>query len=73
MNESTTSEVARLRRQIELEYQASRRVFSEFTPHASHDYITRRQENIAACYRRLTQLVSAQEALSILMQAEQVI
>ncbi|HEY0757359.1 MAG TPA: hypothetical protein VGD98_25625 [Ktedonobacteraceae bacterium] len=41
------SDVARIRRQIALEYEASRRVFADFTTTAMHEFITKRQENIA--------------------------
>jgi hypothetical protein len=67
------SEVARIREQIECEYQASRRVFTNFTPYAQHAYVTKRQENIEACYQNLKKLVSPEEAIVILIQAEQAV
>ncbi len=73
MNETNQSDIARLREQIELEYQASRRVFTDFTPTAQHAYITKRQENIEACYQDLKKYVSPEEAVGILIQAEQAV
>jgi len=57
MNETNKSEVARLREQIELEYQATQRVFTDFTPTAKHEYITKRQENIGVCFEELKKLL----------------
>jgi len=59
------SEVARIRERIALEYQASQRVFTDFTPTAKHAYITRRQENIGAYFEELSKLLSPQEAIVI--------
>jgi len=59
------SEVVRLREQIRLEYEASQRIFTDFTPTAKHTYITRRQENIGACFEELSKLLSPQEAIVI--------
>jgi hypothetical protein len=66
MNETNKSEVARLREQIELEYQATQRVFTDFTATARHEFITKRQENIAACFEELKQLMPPEEAIVIL-------
>ncbi len=70
MNETNKSEVARLREMIALEYQAANRMFTDFTPTGRHDYITKRQENIEACFKGLTQYMSPQDAVSIIMQVE---
>jgi len=70
MHEKNQSEVARLREQIALEYQAASRVFHDFTPTAQHEFITKRQENIAACYEELKQFMSPQEAMILLTQVE---
>lgn len=59
------SEVARIRERIALEYQASQRIFTDFTPTAKHAYITKRQENIGACFEELSKLLSPQEAIVI--------
>jgi hypothetical protein len=65
MNETNKSEVARLREQIELEYQACQRVFTDFTPMAKHQYITKRQENIGVCFEELKKLLPPEEAIAI--------
>ncbi|HEU5231076.1 MAG TPA: hypothetical protein VFU49_24860 [Ktedonobacteraceae bacterium] len=62
------SEVARIREQIALEYQASQRMFSDFTPTAKHQYITKRQENIAVCFQELQQYMTPAEAVAIVAQ-----
>lgn len=59
------SEVARLREQIELEYQACQRVFTDFTHTAKHEYITKRQENIGICFEELSKLMPPEEAIAI--------
>ena len=64
----THSDVARLREQIAAEYQAVNQVFTGFTPTARHQFITKRQENIAACFEELKQQVGPGEAMAILMQ-----
>jgi uncharacterized protein YbaP (TraB family) len=63
------SEVARLRQQIAEEYQAASRLFCEFTETARHDFITKRQEHVASYFEQLTQHVSPDEAMRILIQA----
>ncbi len=69
MNETNKSEVARLREQIELEYQATQRMFTSFTPTARHEFIIKRQENIAVCFEELKKLVPPEEAIGILAEA----
>jgi hypothetical protein len=64
------SEVARLREKIELEYQASQRVLTGFTPTARHDFITKRQENIAGYFQDLTRYMSKEEAILLVVNAE---
>jgi hypothetical protein len=59
------SEVSRIREQIRLEYEASQRIFTDFTLTARHQYITKRQENIGACFEELSKLLSPQEAIAI--------
>ena len=68
MNETNKSEVARLREQIRLEYEASQRVFTDFTPTAKHEYITKRQETIAVCFQELQQYMTPPEAAAIVAQ-----
>ncbi len=67
------SEVARLRRQIELEYEATQRVFVGFTPTARHRYVNKRQENIEGHYEDLKRYVPPQEAIQVIMQAEEAV
>ena len=64
------SEIARLREQIAREYQASQRVFTDFTPTARHEYITQRQENIAVHYEELKRYMSPEEAMLLIMQID---
>ncbi len=59
------SEVARLREQIELEYQASQRVFTDFNLTARHEYITKRQDTIGNCFEELSKLMPPEEAIAI--------
>lgn len=62
------SEIARLKRQIELEYEAANRIFTDFTPTARHDFITKRQENIAGYYQELKNVMTPEEALALIIQ-----
>ncbi len=60
------SEVARLRQQIALEYEAAQRGLYSFAEGTSqHAFITARLENIAACHDALKVLVGEQEAIKI--------
>jgi len=68
MNETNKSEAARLREQIELEYQATQRMFTDFTPTARHEFIIKRQENIAACFEELKKLIPPEETIVILVE-----
>jgi hypothetical protein len=70
MDENNKSEVTRLKRLIDLEYQAAQRVFTDFTPTAKHAYLTERQENIAAYHQKLLKIVSPEAAMTIVIQAE---
>jgi hypothetical protein len=70
MDESNKSEVARLRRQIALEHQAAQRIFTDFTPTAKHEYLTKRQENLQRYHQELLKLVSPEEAMTIVIEAE---
>ena len=70
MHDSDKSEVARLREQIALEYQASQRVFTDFTPTAQHEYISKRQENIAGHFEELTKHMSPEEAMLLILQID---
>ncbi len=59
------SEVDRIKRQIALEYEAGKRVFTEFTPTAKHEYITKRQENIGVYFEELSKLMPKEEAIAL--------
>jgi len=59
------SEVARLRERIEQEYVASQRVFTDFTPTAKHEYITKRLENIGMCFEELSKFMPPEEAIAL--------
>ena len=61
------SEIARLRTQIALEYEAGRQALQGLTcGMARHDFITRKLERIEECHQRLAQLVGEEQALVIL-------
>ena len=63
------SEVARLRREIALSYQACLRVFESPSITAPHSFITARMEKIAECQEQLVDLVGADAATRITAQA----
>ena len=64
------SEVARLMRQIELEYEAAHRAMHGFAAGAGkHEFITARMENMGRCHERLTDLLGEREATIALAQA----
>jgi hypothetical protein len=64
------SEVARLMRQIELEYEAAQRSMYGFAAGASkHEFITARMENIGHCHEKLKTLVGEEQAVVALAQA----
>jgi hypothetical protein len=65
-----TSEVARLLRQIELEYEAAQRGMYGFAAGtAKHEFITARMESMGRCHEKLITLVGEQEATKALAQA----
>jgi hypothetical protein len=63
-----TSEVARLREQIELECQAIQRLM-QVSAVASHRVINRKYQNLDHCHQQLRALVSEEEALRIVVDA----
>ena len=67
------SEIARIREQVELEYQAASRVFTDFTETARHEYINQRQVNIAACFNELRQYMTPQAAMEVIFEVEQAV
>jgi hypothetical protein len=72
MNEDETnkSEVARIKQQIAIEYQAASRVFTDFTATARHAYLTARQEKLGVCLEELTQHMSPEDAMQTFIQAQ---
>ena len=64
------SEVARLMRQIEREYEAAQRGLYGFAAGAAkHQFITARMENIGRCHEQMKDLVGEKEAVRALAQA----
>lgn len=64
------SEVARIMRQIELEYEAAHRSMYGFAMGvAKHEFITARMENIGHCHEKLKTLVGEEQAVVALAQA----
>ncbi|MEO8956534.1 MAG: hypothetical protein ABI396_19590 [Ktedonobacteraceae bacterium] len=62
------SEVARLRQQITLEYEAATRGLHGLSQgSAQHAYITQRMENMASYHAHLQQLVGEDEAIKLLV------
>ena len=65
-----TSEVARIKRQIELEYEAAQRGMYGFAAGAGkHEFITARMENMGKCHAQLVTLVGEREATKAFAQA----
>jgi N-methylhydantoinase A/oxoprolinase/acetone carboxylase beta subunit len=70
MQENDKSEVARLMRQIEQEYEAAQRGLYGFASGAArHEFINAKVENIGRCHEQLKTLVGEQEATKALAQA----
>ncbi|MGH2496937.1 MAG: hypothetical protein ACRDIV_19715 [Ktedonobacteraceae bacterium] len=64
------SEVARIMRQIELEYEAAQRsMYGYAAGAAKHEFITARMENIGHCHEQLKTLVGEEQAVVALAQA----
>ena len=63
------SEVARLRREIVLSYQACLSVFESPSITAPHAFITAKMEKIAECQERLVDIVGADAATRITTEA----
>ena len=64
------SEVARLMRQIEREYEAAQRGLYGFAAGAAkHQFIMARMENIGRCHEQIKELVGEKEAVRVLAQA----
>jgi hypothetical protein len=64
------SEVARIKRQIEMEYEAAQRGLYGFAYGAAkHEFITARMENIGNYHEKLKTLVGEKEATKALAEA----
>jgi len=64
------SEVARIKRQIELEYEAAMRGMYGFAAGTTkHEFITAKMENMGRCHEKLITLVGEQEATRALAEA----
>ena len=63
----STSEISRLRQQIDQEYEAAHQGLSAFASGtARHDFIQARTENIGKYHEQLIQLVGPEQAISII-------
>ena len=67
MSEENRSEVARLMRQIELEYEAAQRGLTGYAEVAKHAFITARLEKIGEHHASLQQLIGEQKAAHFLV------
>ena len=65
----SNSEVARLRRRIEEEFEAAERAMHGYAVTARHEFITARMEKIGACHEQLKTLVGEEEAIKVLAEA----
>ncbi|HZR44424.1 MAG TPA: hypothetical protein VFB12_30200 [Ktedonobacteraceae bacterium] len=64
------SEVARIRAQIALEYEACSRIFTQLTITAHHQFIEHRQEKLGMYFQELTQYMSSEKAVEIFLEVE---
>jgi predicted Co/Zn/Cd cation transporter (cation efflux family) len=65
----TQSEVARLMQQIALEYQAAQRALESVAMTATHEFITKRMENMSSIRDELAQHVGEDAATRMLCEA----
>ncbi|MBA2679308.1 MAG: hypothetical protein H0U76_13040 [Ktedonobacteraceae bacterium] len=63
-----TSEIARLRNQIEAEYVAAQRGLQEYAIVTRHEFITTRMENMERYHRQLVEIVGEAEATDMVAQ-----
>jgi len=63
------SEVARLKRQIEMECEAMKLAMTGFRMAASHDIINHRYDQLGVHYERLGELIGEQAAFQVVMGA----
>lgn len=66
----STSEIARLREQVRLEYESAKNGLEGLGMVARHDFISKRQHNIETCFTQLTQHMSPDQATLLLMEVE---
>ncbi len=64
------SEVARIRRQIELEYEAARRGLEDYAIASRHQFIAARMQRVSQYHQELVTLVGDQRATEIVLEAE---
>jgi hypothetical protein len=64
------SEVALIRKQIELEYEAARRLTSDYAIVTRHLFISARLNRIAEYHTLLVDLVGDKEAINIVFEAQ---
>lgn len=64
------SEVARIRRQIELEYEAARRGLEDYAIASRHQFISARMQRVSQYHQELVTLVGDQKATEIVLEAE---
>jgi hypothetical protein len=69
MSDTNKSDIARIKSQIAMEYEATQQLFTGFTSTARHDFITKRQENIGLYCQELMQYIPEQEAIAMLVEA----
>ncbi len=61
------SDVARILKQIEQEYQASKRGLEGLASGtARHDFMQKRADNIGHCHEQLSELVGPEQAISLI-------
>jgi hypothetical protein len=67
---TTMSEVARLRIAITEEQEAAERALHDFGMVGRHDFITAKQQRIGEHFATLRELVSSEQALAIVIEAQ---
>lgn len=65
MSQENKSEVARLRQQIQAEYQSAQQAISGFANVGKHEYITARMENMGKLHEELKQIDSGADQFLI--------
>jgi hypothetical protein len=65
------SEIARIRAQIQAEYEASKRAFTDYTITSPHQFITRRMERLESLRKELITQVGETEGMHIFIEASE--